>query len=328
MGISAKTRKRLWANSGNMCAFEGCFKELTGHSLDGSSYVIGEECHIVARSQNGPRGDQDLSSGDIDNYDNLILMCSEHHKLIDDNPELYTVEKLKEMKKNHENYILNLKKRSSLNNDNIIENVLFLIEKWCKLVNIDNWEGWTSFMLSNGHPRIHVKQLDNLHEANKLICGMILPDFYIDLKNAFDNFMHVSSDLITLFREYCYESNGLYITERFYRTNPYDEYLYESLLEKFNFHVNLVQDLVLELTRAANFICDKVREYIDPNFRLKEGILSVVTGPEYDLSYTTLYPQYFIDTNSKVDLYKNLDTFKIERLSRDFYFGVDKENNF
>jgi hypothetical protein len=31
-------------------------------------------------------------------------------------------------------------------------------------------------------------------------------------------------------------------------------------------------DLGLELTRAANYICDKVRQYIDPVFRLHEGV--------------------------------------------------------
>jgi len=34
-----------------------------------------------------------------DEYENLILLCRNHHKIIDDNPENYSVENLIELKK-------------------------------------------------------------------------------------------------------------------------------------------------------------------------------------------------------------------------------------
>jgi hypothetical protein len=46
--------------------------------------VVGEEAHIVAQKEIGPRGRGDLTPEQRDKYDNLILLCSVHHKVVDD----------------------------------------------------------------------------------------------------------------------------------------------------------------------------------------------------------------------------------------------------
>ncbi|WP_051222211.1 HNH endonuclease [Conexibacter woesei] len=75
---------------------------------DGSSgdreAVLGNECHIVARSAVGPRGAAD-PDGTVDDYGNLILLCANDHKLVDDQPAKYTPECLKDIKKTHEGWV-------------------------------------------------------------------------------------------------------------------------------------------------------------------------------------------------------------------------------
>jgi hypothetical protein len=71
---------------------------------DGGS-IIGNECHIVARKQDGPRGNSQLASRDRDNHENLILLCSAHHKVVDDAPETYSVQYLRDMKLAHEKWV-------------------------------------------------------------------------------------------------------------------------------------------------------------------------------------------------------------------------------
>ena len=104
MPISDRTRKILWGKSGSRCAL--CKKELI---LDSTPYddesVVGEECHIVSSQKNGPRYDEGFSPKDIDSYQNLILLCRIHHKMIDDQHKTYIAELLLEIKKSHEIWV-------------------------------------------------------------------------------------------------------------------------------------------------------------------------------------------------------------------------------
>ncbi|MCI0390525.1 MAG: hypothetical protein MOB07_17410 [Acidobacteria bacterium] len=64
--------------------------------------VIGDECHIISRQPNGPRHDPNYTENQLDAYENLILLCRVHHKMIDDQHETYTVGILSQIKSNHE----------------------------------------------------------------------------------------------------------------------------------------------------------------------------------------------------------------------------------
>ncbi|MDP1769665.1 MAG: SAVED domain-containing protein [Nitrospirota bacterium] len=64
--------------------------------------------HIVAFSAGGARSDKKRSSKDVNSIGNLMLLCSECHKLIDTHPEKYTTETLKQFKQNHEDRIYRL----------------------------------------------------------------------------------------------------------------------------------------------------------------------------------------------------------------------------
>jgi hypothetical protein len=88
--------KKLYAHSGNCCAFPTCDCEL----IDGDC-VLGEICHIKASKPLGPRYDPNQTPAERHGYDNLLLLCGVHHKFIDDNPETYTVERLIRIKEEH-----------------------------------------------------------------------------------------------------------------------------------------------------------------------------------------------------------------------------------
>lgn len=103
MAITNKTRKTLWARSGNRCAM--CRTELVAEKNEHNRNLnIGDECHIISEKTNGPRHKVDYGK-DYDEYENLILLCKNHHKTIDELWETYTVDLLKIIKSNHENWI-------------------------------------------------------------------------------------------------------------------------------------------------------------------------------------------------------------------------------
>jgi len=98
--LKVEVIRRLLARSGNVCAFEGCSAPI--YSDD--DVYLGNFCHINAVNVGGKRYDSALSPEYINSYDNLILLCGVHHKEIDTLDKVYTPERLKQIKANHESF--------------------------------------------------------------------------------------------------------------------------------------------------------------------------------------------------------------------------------
>lgn len=92
------TVKRLFALSKNQCAFPDCGVPI----VEPSGVVTGIICHIKARNRGGPRYDAKQSDLQRHAFENLILLCSRHSKIIDSQPATYPVDRLVEMKARHE----------------------------------------------------------------------------------------------------------------------------------------------------------------------------------------------------------------------------------
>ena len=90
--------KKLFALSLNQCAFPNCINSI----ISLKDEMIGEICHIKAKNKEGPRFDRTQTNVERHGFDNLILLCRNHHKIVDDQPNKYTVEWLKTIKQNHE----------------------------------------------------------------------------------------------------------------------------------------------------------------------------------------------------------------------------------
>ena len=107
--IKQETRFILWGKASGRCQYEGCNKQLYLDSLTkaelNSSYVA----HIIADSPNGPRGHETLSEELKEDINNLMLMCDEHHRLIDRKQvDEHPVDRLQKMKKEHEKRMIHL----------------------------------------------------------------------------------------------------------------------------------------------------------------------------------------------------------------------------
>lgn len=89
----------LWARSRGTCAHPTCGKALV--VLNGAKRVtLGERAHIRSSKPGGPR--HDASYGNADRYENLVLLCLDHHTLIDSQPGNYPVALLEQWKADHE----------------------------------------------------------------------------------------------------------------------------------------------------------------------------------------------------------------------------------
>lgn len=99
--VNAPTEKilrRLFALSGNICAFPGCALPM----IEPTGTVTGEVAHIKARNSLGPRYDPNQSEADRHSFKNLLLLCRHHHKVVDTEFSLYTADVLAAIKEIHE----------------------------------------------------------------------------------------------------------------------------------------------------------------------------------------------------------------------------------
>lgn len=104
--IHEAVKLRLWGMSAGRC--EICNKLLYLDSRYGDDANFAENAHIHAVGKTGPRHVDDMTQDEINNIDNLMLLCAEHHHLIDTKPENYPSDFLIVQKKNHENRIRRL----------------------------------------------------------------------------------------------------------------------------------------------------------------------------------------------------------------------------
>src|SRR5688572_14337293 len=106
MAVSSRTKRIVWVRDGGCCSFTECQRRLVTDAEPGvHGAVIGDLAHIVASSADGPRGGKPPPGGEIDGADNLMLMCPTHHSQIDQQTGEYTVERLLQIKEDHERWV-------------------------------------------------------------------------------------------------------------------------------------------------------------------------------------------------------------------------------
>ena len=105
MAVLDKDIKLLFGKAGGRCSI--CRSQIiVSPHPDVPESLIGEVCHMVAQSKKGPRRNYpNFDFSRVDKYENLILLCKHDHKIVDDNPGLYSVENLVKLKQKHEEWI-------------------------------------------------------------------------------------------------------------------------------------------------------------------------------------------------------------------------------
>lgn len=106
--VTAKNYKLLYGLSAARCNI--CSQLLFELKQDEAGFIhIGEMGHQYAYSggKKAPRAHTiDKESGD-NSYNNLILLCANDHKRVDQNTDYYTIEKLKKIKSDFELFVSN-----------------------------------------------------------------------------------------------------------------------------------------------------------------------------------------------------------------------------
>lgn len=102
MTATYPTKIVLAFRSGGVCAFPKCGRHLTYEAINGDDASVGEAAHIRGEKPNAARYDPSMSDQERDAIDNLIYMCPGDHTIIDKVEADWPVDKLINLKKNHE----------------------------------------------------------------------------------------------------------------------------------------------------------------------------------------------------------------------------------
>ncbi|MCR9261201.1 MAG: SAVED domain-containing protein [Pseudomonadaceae bacterium] len=104
--IPANVQRELWARAAGRCQFSGCNRLLYKSSVTQESVNAAQQAHIWSFSEEGPRGWGPFRthSNRINDISNLMLMCHECHKKIDQHKDggRYPADLLVTWKSEHE----------------------------------------------------------------------------------------------------------------------------------------------------------------------------------------------------------------------------------
>jgi hypothetical protein len=104
--IKTEVERELWARAAGRCEFDGCNRILYKSSTTQEKVNVSEKAHIYSFSEDGPRGWGIFKSNpkELNSVDNLMLMCHDCHKTIDQDKEgiKYSATLLQEWKNKHE----------------------------------------------------------------------------------------------------------------------------------------------------------------------------------------------------------------------------------
>ena len=106
--VPARTRVLLFVRAGGRCEFDGCNRYLLEHHLTKSEGNFAQMAHIWAFSEGGPRGRRRASASVIHSPSNLMLLCPQCHKLVDEDPGRWPAAVLRKHKKAHEDRVFML----------------------------------------------------------------------------------------------------------------------------------------------------------------------------------------------------------------------------
>src|SRR3989344_7761148 len=114
--IPTKDWKILCSKSGGRCAMPTCHKEMVVNKTENDqNSIIGVGAHIKGEKPGSARYDSSMTDKQRNCYDNLIFVCGNCHKVIDDQANTYTVEKLHKIKIEHETWIVDSTKKEVIN---------------------------------------------------------------------------------------------------------------------------------------------------------------------------------------------------------------------
>lgn len=107
--VPPETERLLWASSAGLCEYwwedDNCLEPLLQRTPSGQLVAIGRRAHVVPIGRSGPRAGAAPLGGNLDAFENLVMLCPKHHLYIDADVATFSVKALSDMKMRWEQHV-------------------------------------------------------------------------------------------------------------------------------------------------------------------------------------------------------------------------------
>jgi hypothetical protein len=248
-----------------------------------AAYTLGEQAHIVGEKEDAPRGHSPLTLGERNTYHNLILLCPTHHAEIDKNEESWPIEKLHQVKSEHELWVMETLSESvdlyKLAQEVVVTNIVDSAVEFCDL---ENWTVWTSNALRYD-PHWQRNRPEQISEFRQKVCAAIWPDGFDELRRSATTLAVLLDITAKTFMVHSELHGDTYGPSKFYEKRAWNEN-YHRDLERYEKWKGECYQLIWESTKATNWFADVVRRDVNPMFFADKGKFIIFNGPVSDYS--------------------------------------------
>lgn len=296
MTIPTKDIKILWAKAAGRCSMPDCRKILVAeasNAVPSRNTIIGENCHIVGEKETSPRGESILNEDERNRYSNLILLCRNHHTIIDGDEAAWPVERLHLIKGDHEIWVETaLTEGSDINEEWYSGLVNAITEKFQLLL----WEGISDHALRGMLADTFV---EGVSDISFYLFKAVYPGTKPELEDKIKNLATRANQYVKHFM-----SNAKFTDGNFYRGRKF----YGEVYPNPNYHEDLLlyrrwevkcTRLLFNLVSALNEYAEQVRESLNPNYFKIQGkfvVLDSMGVLDESLVFKTFIPQdYYPD---------------------------------
>ncbi len=237
--------------------------------------LIGETCHIVAKSPGGPRGNSRLSKDDRDRYPNLILLCANHHILIDQNPHDWPIELLHQVKADHEHWV----------------------ETNLRHTDESKSRQWYVDLVASATQKLHLRSWDVVSDATVRSC---LPAEFVDGTNEFGEIVFRAvwpgekpeleesikelAQRVARFVEHFLSSARLHdnaptwVEDKTWKQTWWSQERYDDHVKRSIAWQQGSFDLLMNVVFALNEFAESIRTHLLPEYFITEGKFTVFDG--------------------------------------------------
>ncbi|MEV7896169.1 hypothetical protein [Streptomyces cyaneofuscatus] len=168
----------------------------------------------------------------------------------------------------------------------VSERMVGLLALWEARACLDCWQAITS-SLNQPHPIILDSHYDRLIKAGQWMLSMRWPTQYTKTARALDHLNRIVGELLNHLNECMTLSNDPIwkIKMEYKQIGRWDPPLYKELFGEFQTDRNYLYVLVIEATKAINWVIEVASGEVDPFFRLEEGVVLMGDGDGIMESY-------------------------------------------